>query len=480
MSYAMLSRLGFVNFLPLGSSQAILSGSVPLSLMPGERLMETLRKGLSAPGLLSTIQKKFSTIADPRTRSGSVQIRLSDALMSGLAVFGLKCPSLLQFDQQRRDPILAHNLRQLYGVHRVPCDTQLRQLLDPINPRLLRPAFKAVFAQAQRGKILEDYVFFDGHYLLALDGTGFFASTSISCRHCCVKTRRKPDEEGYYHQLLGGVLIHPAHREVIPLAPEPIIRADGQEKNDCERNAAKRLLADTRREHPHLPLIVVEDALGANAPHIETLQELDMRFILGVKPGSHYALFEDAEQALAQGDGHTLEQVDPDDERITHRFRWVEDLALNDSHKDLRLHFLDYEQISPKKTQHFTWITDLPLNADTLYTIMRGGRCRWKIENETFNTLKNQGYHLEHNYGHGTQYLASVFAYLTMLAFLVDQLQKHACPLFQKALEKNHSMRGLWDKMRAFFLVLTLDDWTQLFHALIHGPGRHTPAYDSS
>ena len=439
--------------------------------------MASLRKSLSAPGLLATIRQKFSSIPDKRT--GSISIRLVDALMSGLAVFGLKCPSLLQFDQQRGDPVVEHNLRQLYGVRQAPCDTQLRTLLDPVDPRYLRPAFKAVFAQVQRGKVLEDYVFFDGYYLLALDGTGFFASSSVSCPQCCVKTTRK-DEERYYHQLLGGALIHPDHKEVLPLAPEPIVRADGQEKNDCERNAARRFLADTRREHPHLPLIVVEDALAANAPHIETLQGVDMRFILGVKPGSHYALFEDAQTAFAQGQGHTLEQIDADDERITHRFRWVDDLPLNDSNQQVRVHFLDYEQVGPKKTQHFTWITDLPLNPDTVYTIMRGGRCRWKIENETFNTLKNQGYHLEHNYGHGTQYLSTVFAFLTMLAFLVDQVQKHACALFQQALETHHSMRGLWDKMRAFFLSFMLEDWTLLFHALIYGQGRHAPTYDDS
>ena len=435
------------------------------------------RQHLSASGLLSTIRQRFARIPDVHRTGG--QIPLVDGLMAGLAVFGLKCPSLLHFDQQRRDPVVEHNLRHLYGVERTPCDSHLRTLLDPIDPRQIRPAFKAVFAQAQRGKVLEDYVFFDGYYLCALDGTGFFASSSISCPHCCVKTGRDQTER-YYHQLLGAAIVHPAHREVIPLAPEPIIKADGQEKNDCERNAARRLLADTRREHPHLRLIVVEDALAANAPHIETLQALDMRFILGIKPGSHYALFEDAQTAFAQGQGHTLEIVDADDERITHRFRWVHDLALNDSNKHLRVGFLDYEQVGPKKTQHFTWITDLPLTPDTVYPLMRGGRCRWKIENETFNTLKNQGYHLEHNYGHGQQYLASVFAYLTMLAFLVDQLQKHCCVLFQQALEKHHSMRGLWDKMRAFFLSFLLEDWTQLFHALIYGQGRHIPTYDTS
>ena len=439
--------------------------------------MPQLRQHLSAPGLLKTIRHCFARIPDARV--GGVQIALADALMSGLAVFGLKCPSLLQFDQQRRDPVVEQNLRQLYGVKQAPCDTQLRTLLDPIDPQSLRPAFKAVLAQAQRGKVLEDYVFFDGHYLLALDGTGFFASSSVSCPHCCVKTSRMGDER-YYHQLLGAALVHPQHKEVLPLAPEPIIRADGQEKNDCERNAAKRLIADTRRAHPHLPLIVVEDALAANAPHIETLEAANMRFILGVKPGSHYALFEDASAAFKQIPENALERVDTHDARITHRFRWAHNIGLNDSNMHLRVHVLEYEQIGPKKTQHFTWITDLPLTVDTVYTIMRGGRARWKIENETFNTLKNQGYYLEHNYGHGDQYLASVFAYLTMLAFLVDQVQKHCCPLFQQALEKHHSMRGLWDQIRAFFLSFLIADWTTFFQALIYGRGRPILIPDTS
>ena len=440
-------------------------------------MMTSPRQHLSASGLLSTIRQRFNSIRDRRT--GSPSISLPDALMSGLAVFGLKCPSLLQFDQQRRDPLVESNLRTLYGVAHVPCDTQLRALLDGVDPLDLRPAFKAVFAQAQRGKVLEDYVFFNRRYLLALDGTHFFASSAVSCPHCCVK-KAGTDEENYYHQLLGAALVHPALKEVLPLAPEPIVRLDGQTKNDCERNAAKRLMSHTGREHPHLPLIVVADTLYANAPFIEPLQEGNIGFILGVKPTSHYALFEEAQHADQAGSSATLEIIDADDARITHRFRWVQDLALNDSNTHLRVHFLDYEQIGPKKTQHFTWITDQPLNEDTVYTIMRGGRARWKIENETFNTLKNQGYHLEHNYGHGKQYLSSVFALLTMLAFLVDQLQKRTCPLFQQALQKQHSMRGLWDKMRAFFFSFLIESWTTFFHALIYGQGRPILTPDTS
>ena len=69
--------------------------------------------------------------------------------------------------------------------------------------------------------------------------------------------------------------------------PEPIIKQDGQEKNDCERNAAKRLLAKVHQDHPHLRLVIIEDALSANAPHIKTIQRYNYRFILGVKPGDH-------------------------------------------------------------------------------------------------------------------------------------------------------------------------------------------------
>ena len=84
----------------------------------------------------------------------------------------------------------------------------------------------------------------------------------------------------------------PRHRVALPLAPEPILKGDGASKNDCERNAAKRLLSDVRREHPHLKLVVVEDALASNGPHIKQLEEVELRFILGAKRSDHQALFE--------------------------------------------------------------------------------------------------------------------------------------------------------------------------------------------
>ena len=101
--------------------------------------------------------------------------------------------------------------------------------------------------------------------------------------------------------------------------------------------------------------------------------------------------------------------------------------------------------------KHFTWITDLHVNLRNAWLFARGGRARWRIENETFNTLKNQGYHFEHNFGHGQQNLSVVFAMLMMLAFLVDQAQQLCCPLFRAVWEKLGSKRALWDNLRSHF-----------------------------
>lgn len=199
-----------------------------------------LRKHLSAPGLLQAVRQSVETIPEHRQRQP--EIPLADALMSGLALFSLKYPSLLKFDEAYADEqTLRHNLKSLYGVERAPCDTQLRTILDPVAPEQLRGAFRAVHTQLQRGKGLEAYEYWDGHYLLSIDGTGHYASSTVSCPECCEKTTG--GKTCYYHQLLAAVIVHPQLKTVLPLMPEAITRQDGKTKNDCERNATKRLLS---------------------------------------------------------------------------------------------------------------------------------------------------------------------------------------------------------------------------------------------
>jgi hypothetical protein len=418
-------------------------------------------KYLSADGLFRLVRQKFGEIDEHRPKN--VVIPLGDALMSAFAMFSLKSPSLLAFDERR---LKADNLKKIYHLKEVPSDTQMRTILDNVEPADIRPLFKNVFRQLQHDKVLEQLVFMGQYYLLSLDGTGYFTSKDVHCASCLERVNSKTGEITYSHHMLGAAIVHPDRKEVIPFAPEPIIKQDGETKNDCERNAAKRFLAHLREDHPGLPLIVIEDALSANAPHIKELEGHDLRYILGVKPGDHKFLFKNIKNAHAT---EKTTEWEYKQNGIIHRFRWINQVPLNESNQGVLVNFLEYWQVGRKKTLHFTWITDFAISQANAYPIMRGGRARWKIENETFNTLKNQGYHFEHNFGHGDNNLSVVFAILMMLAFAVDQVQQLACLLFQAAWHEKRSKRALWENMRALFYTLPFDSMADIFRAMLYG-----------
>ena len=174
-----------------------------INLLKGLNMASSLRKHLSAPGLINTVNQQFRKISDPRKFARNGAIALKDHLMSGLAVFGLKCQSLLDYDRRRSDNATEQNLRDLYQVDSPPSDTYLRERLDEVNPDNLRPAFKKLFASFQRGKGLEAYEYIEGRVLITIDGTGLFASNNISCPHCCVKQYTN-GTKSYYHQMLGA------------------------------------------------------------------------------------------------------------------------------------------------------------------------------------------------------------------------------------------------------------------------------------
>ena len=222
-----------------------------------------------------------------------------------------------------------------------------------------------------------------------------------------------------------------------------------------------RLLGDVRREHPHF---------ASNGPHIKLLNQLDMRFIVGAKPADHKALFEWVQATERMNTGAVKHIEHTDAQGVHHRFRYLNTAPLNDTHFELEVNFLEYWETRPNgKKQRFSWVTDLPIDDANVMALMRGARARWRIENETFNTLKNQGYCFEHNFGHGDRHLSTVFAYLMMLAFLIDQCQQRCCALFQGAQAKAERARYFWERVRVLFLGSELTGWEMLYRALAFG-----------
>jgi len=312
---------------------------------------------------------------------------------------------------------------------------------------------------------------------VALDGTGYVSSTTIHGASCLHKVHRHGSVTSA-QQMLGAALIHPDVRAVMPLRPAPIVKHDGADHNDCERHAAQRLVAKLRQEHPHLQGLVTEDRLRSNAPHIATLHADDLHDILGVKDGDHALLCPQVQAAEHTG-RVTYDERHDRAAGLRPRGRLVHDVPLHEANAEVRVHFIAYWESGEDQVQPFSWVTDLRVRKRNVLRLRRGGRARWKIAHETFNTLKHPGYHFEHHDGHGTQPLAVVFALLMMLACLVDQTPQRGCAWFQAVWSTLGSKRWLWERMRALFYAEALESMRHLLEALLDGLKKPTPSFAS-
>ncbi|MBK7890695.1 MAG: transposase [Bdellovibrionales bacterium] len=400
---------------------------------------------LSGTELFRAAREHFSKLSDSRDPS-RIEIPIEDFFMSALAIFSLKIPSLLQFEEEMRKQRSFSNLKKLFYVSKVPSDTRMREVIDEYQNNVFRPVFRAIFERAQRAKVLKGFELWDNTYGLAVDGTGYFSSDSVHCENCLEKKQRGGNERTFHHQMLAGALVHPDQRCVIPVCPEAIQQQDGNTKNDCEQNAMKRFLLGYREDHPKLKTVLLTDALHATLPCLELLTKLDIDFVLSVKPGSHEKLFSGVDTRETNGTVHHFEEEetigDKVKKKVTRHYRFTNGIFLNHQSTKHLVNFLEYWETTQwiqkgkvkEERVHFSWVTNYSLYESSCRQIVRAGRTRWKIENETFNTLKNQGYEFEHNFGHGYKNLSSNFAHLMLLAFLIDQLQELRCRVFQAAL----------------------------------------------
>ena len=417
-----------------------------------------LQQHLNFDQLMRFLDREFQPLPDHR--ASNAHYPLADVLKSAFAMFSLKCPSLLDFKQQTIPE--QSNLRSIYRIDgAIPCDNQMRGILDPLDPQHLRPLFRSFFLRLRQAGLIRQYHYWQQYVIVSVDGVEHFSSTRVHCQSCTTRTHRN-GVVSYHHAGLAAVLLHPDEPEVFPIDFEPILRPDGAQKNDCERTAAKRLCEELAESYHDLPILLVEDALYANAPHIRQITHYGWHYVLNVKPDSHQSLFK--QFAGRQASGQVKELRQPDEHGVEHYYAWTNDLCLCESAIDVKVNYLRYEQTAPDgQVTRWTWITNLGLSARTVEKVMRAGRARWKIENETFNTLKNQGYHFAHNYGHGEQHLATVLAVLMLMAFLIDQIQQRCCGMFRRLWKGLGTKAKLWATLRSLFRVLMFESMESLY-----------------
>jgi len=442
-------------------------------------------KKLEIDALFQYTKSRFDKFKD--NRADNKQYSIGDAVQSGLAIFSLKDSSMLEFNKR-----ITERAGNLNG--------EVRKLLDEVAPVQIERVKRGVLQQVKEKGLFKEFEYFKGYKLLLIDGVHHFSSDKIKCVNCST-THHQDGSITYSHSMLSAVIAHPEKKVVLPLCEEPIIQQDGVTKNDCELNASKRLLKKVRTRHLAEKFIRVEDALYANGPHIREIQTEGDKFIIRVKPGSgagsvieqYEALLKmtEAKRAESQKQAaqahklfkrHRIEKpiaakpqihkMKVKGAKIIKEYHYVNGLYLNETHKDLKVNFVHYEERSIKTgkvLKRFQWITDIKVTDKNVDKVVRAGRGRWKIENETFNTLKNQGYHFKHNFGHGEKHLCTNFALLMMLAFLIDQIQQLTNDLFQKALKKSEWKKYLWDDVRSFFKTMPFDSMEMIYNAIIYG-----------
>jgi hypothetical protein len=414
----------------------------------------------------------FQQIDDPR-QTGKVEYSLHDCLMSALAMMYFQDPSILSFQRRMHDHMQSSNLKTMFAVDKIPSDSVLRETLDAIPTSTIHPAFSILLKHLQRGKQLVPYTLESGHHLIALDGSQYFSSEKIHCPACLTyKGKRGPLR--YSHQILQAVMLNPHMRQVLALAPEPVANTDGNTKQDCEINAAKRIVKSIRAIHPKLKIAITADGLYSKQPFIDVLKANRMSFILVAKPTDHKLLFEwvnDLDE-LEQS-GH-MELSDHKERR--HAYRWVNNVPLNGSRNADQVNFFEYWlSVDQKVTYHNSWVTNVNIDKNNVVELVQAGRSRWKIENETFNTLKNQGYHIEHNFGHGQRYLSNTFFVLNLLAFYIHQILELCDRGYQYCRSKFSSRKEYWNNLRAAIRIMLFRDFDHLLRNVADPPEIRAP-----
>jgi hypothetical protein len=423
------------------------------------------KKNLNFSELRKALSNHFKQYSDKRQQS-KVEHSIHDGLMSGFACMYFQDPSLLAFQQRLEDSSQNNNLKALFDVKTIPKETQMREIIDGVNSEHFAPVFDDYFSRLQRAKILPEYSIFKDKnlYYLGLDATQYYQSTEVHCSKCLTKNSDKDDvKTTYSHQALQPSIMHPNMSQVIPLMPEEIRNEDGQAKQDCEINAAKRLIPKIRKAHPKLKILLGGDGLYSKQPMIELAKDNEMNFLFVAKPKDHTYLMNWLDSYDSLNSYQTT-----DEKGRQHIYEWMNKVPLNGKEDSIQINYLSFKIISintkgvEKIHYRNSWVTDKDVNQDNCAQLANAGRCRWKLENEHFNTLKNQGYCLEHSYGHGKKNLCFNFYILTLLAFYFHQIFELTDNAYRACRKKMGSKREMWNTIRSYLKIFVFESWLHL------------------
>ena len=416
---------------------------------------------ISFSGLRNMMSHQISRWDDHRNID-KTSISLHDIVMSAFACMFYQSPSLLQFQKELEDQSKNSNLHTQFGVKKIPSNTQLKDVLDEVDSNKFEVIFNKIHKKLLNREVIKSYKNNLDTYFISADGTQYYTSQQVHCKKCLVINRE--NGKHYSHQILQSAIVLPGKKTVLPLMPTEISNStvgDSTTKQDCERKSFIRQLKTIKKTCLELPFTFLLDSLFATEPDVKAIKSYGWDFIIVSKPAQNKYLHK--EFSLVTNKKSCLEY---DDGKYIHKYSWSNNLSINSSRKST-VNFVYYEMVkkqgNTRKTVYkSSWITSHEITPSNVKDIVLGGRARWKIENECFNNLKNQGYHLEHSYGHGENNLSFNFIIITLLSFYIHQLLESQDEDFIACRKKFGSKRYLWQTLKSYINILIFDTFENI------------------
>jgi hypothetical protein len=409
--------------------------------------------------LIAALRRCCQTLPDRRSGKNTTYA-MAEFALAAFAPFFMQSPSFLAHQRHLATGQGRSNCQTLFGMARIPAEGQIRAMLDPLAPAHFFPMFADILAALRHNGGLEAMRCLDGHLLIALDGTEFFRSDKIHCPNCSHRQRGKGKTE-YFHTMLAAALVAPGHHHAVPLEPEFILPQDGHDKQDCESRAVRRWLATHGARYAGLKPVYLGDDLFSRQPICQAVLDAGGHFLFVCKPDSHPAI---EEFHIGITPDVLIQKNRRGKPWASHRYQWLCEVPLRGDAKAITVNWLMIEILNARGEVSYrnSFITDLPVSRDTVAALAAAGRARWKVENETFNTLKTKGYNLEHNFGHGKQYLSTVLATLNLLAFACHTVCELGDKAWKAARRELVTREGFFRTLRTLTAYLVFPSWDAL------------------
>lgn len=422
---------------------------------------------LTLQNLMAGLRERWATAPDTRKPNNNMHYAVADGVLAAFAVFFMQSSSFLAHQRLLQSKKGRSNARSLFQIEQIPSDQQIRNLVDLLSAQYFQEDFWSLLDALKAQQCFLPFRNALNTYSIALDGVNFFSSEKISCPKCL----KREDRSGithFYHSAITPVFVKPGHAHVLPLPPEFIVPQDGNEKQDCERVAAKRWLAQHHQHFSEYSVSYLGDDLYANQPLCQGIAETYRQFFIFVcKPESHTSLYE---WITFLEKTEALEKVTQWHWNGKHgelwRYRFTQQVPLRSGDDAFLVNWVELV-ITREDTGEIlfqnSFVTNHLITATNVVSLAQVGRTRWKIENENNNTLKTKGYHLEHNFGHGQQDLANVLATLNILAFLIHTIQEMLEPAYLRLRRALGARKTFFNDLRALTRDMVFVSWDDLF-----------------